>query len=113
MKIKTLIKDLRSGTYGQPDNEIVVDITTPADIASFVEENGLLPDELLARAKSVGMGYDACMTNIMFQFEHKVDSFFNERASMAVERFTWLVGNLERERQEQPQRKAKTKTISA
>ena len=108
MKIKTLIKDLRSGIYGRPDNEIQVDITTPADIASFVEENGLLPDELLARAKAVGMNYDACMANIMFQFEHKVDSFQEDRMTMAVERFTWLVGNLERERSEQPRKKMKT-----
>jgi hypothetical protein len=113
MKIKALIKDLRSGTYGQPDNEIVMDITTPADIASFVEENGLLPDELLARAKAVGMGYDEVMKNIMFQFSNKVDTFLDERMTMAVERFTWLVGNLERERKEQPRKKANAKTIPA
>ena len=113
MKVKELIKELRSGTYGRLDNEIQVDITTPADIASFVEENGLLPDELLARAKAVGMGYDEVMKNIMFQFEHKVDPLFDDRMTMAVERFTWLVGNLECERKEQPRKKANTKTIPA
>ena len=98
MKVKELIKSLRSGVYGRPDSEIVANISTACEAASFVEENGLLPDELLARAQAVGMDYGACMAEIIHQFENKVDTFLDERLNLAVEQFVCHVENLEYDR---------------
>lgn len=106
MKGRELIKALRSGVYGRPDNEIVANISTVCEITSFVEENGLLPDDLLARARAVGMDYGACMAEIVHQFENKVDTFLDERLGLAVEQFVCRVEELEVEQDPKPRDRA-------